>query len=307
MSWLSEIVRPKIRAFVAKKPDIPDNLWHKCGNCGEMIFHRDYAGNANVCHHCGFHGKLPLKRRLELLFDGEEYTRIELPKVPVDPLKFKDRKRYSDRHKDAQTTTKEQDACIVAHGLIGGQNVVVAAFNFEFMGGSMGTAVGEALYAGARLAVLQKAAYIVIPSSGGARMQEGILSLMQMARTTIGVQRVREAGLPYIVVLTNPTTGGVTASFAMLGDVTLAEPGAIIGFAGARVIEETIREKLPPGFQRSEYLLEHGMIDRIVTRKELAAELGKIAQLLMNKKNRGLSSGTQAATPQLFLSTAKKA
>jgi acetyl-CoA carboxylase carboxyl transferase subunit beta len=270
MSWLSEIVRPKIRAFVAKKPDIPDNLWHKCGNCGEMIFHRDYAGNANVCHHCGFHGKLPLKRRLELLFDGEEYTRIELPKVPVDPLKFKDRKRYSDRHKDAQTASKEQDACVVAHGL-------------------------------------QKAAYIVIPSSGGARMQEGILSLMQMARTTIGVQRVREAGLPYIVVLTNPTTGGVTASFAMLGDVTLAEPGAIIGFAGARVIEETIREKLPPGFQRSEYLLEHGMIDRIVTRKELAAELGKIAQLLMNKKNRGLSSGTQAATPQLFLSTAKKA
>ena len=290
MSWLSNLVRPKIRAFVPKKSEIPDNLWHKCPNCGEMLFHRDYAANLNVCHYCNFHGKVPVRRRLELLFDGGDYTRIEMPKGAHDPLRFRDRKRYADRLKEAQAETREQDAAIVAHGKIGGQAAVVCAFNFDFMGGSMGTAVGEAIYAGSRLAVLQKAAYIVVPSSGGARMQEGILSLMQMARTTIGVQRLREEGLPYIVLLTNPTTGGVTASFAMIGDVTLAEPGAVIGFAGARVIEETIREKLPEGFQRAEYLLDHGMIDRIVHRKDLAKEIGGLLRFFMNKKNRGIAS-----------------
>ena len=279
MNWITNYVRPKIRALV-RRPEAPDNLWDKCPSCGKMIFHRDLEANARVCTHCGHHLRLPAKRRLELLFDDGVFTRIELPKAAQDPLRFRDRKRYVDRLKSAREATSEQDAIVVAHGKLGGQPVVIAAFEFEFQGGSMGVAVGEGFLAAARLAVLQQAALIAIPASGGARLQEGILSLMQLPRTVIAVEEVKEAGLPFIVVLADPTTGGVSASFAMLGDIAIAEPGAIIGFAGARVIEETIREKLPPGFQRAEYLLEHGMLDMVVHRHQLRDQLIRVLRLL---------------------------
>ncbi len=282
MSWLTNFVRPKIRALV-RKTDVPENLWDKCSGCGQMIFHRDLEANFKVCPQCGHHMRIEVKKRLELLFDGGAFERAELPKVEFDPLKFRDRKRYSDRLKEAQSKTEEQDAIIVAHGLVGGLKMVVAAFNFDFMGGSMGAAVGEGLVAASDLAVKERAALIAIPASGGARMQEGILSLMQMPRTVIAVDRVKEAGLPFIVLLTDPTTGGVSASFAMLGDIHMSEPGAQIGFAGARVIEETIREKLPEGFQRAEYLLDHGIVDLVVARKDLPKELSKIIGLLMKQ------------------------
>ncbi len=279
MSWLTNFVRPKIRALV-KKTDVPDNLWDKCPSCGQMIFHRELEANLRVCPHCNHHLRIDVKRRLELLFDGGQYERADLPKVELDPLKFRDRKRYVDRLKDSQSKTEEQDAIVVASGLLGGQKVVIAAFNFDFMGGSMGAAVGEGLVTASEIAVREQAAFIAVPASGGARMQEGILSLMQMPRSVIAVDRVKEAGLPYIVLLTDPTTGGVSASFAMLGDIHVSEPGAVIGFAGARVIEETIREKLPEGFQRAEYLLDHGIVDLVVARKDLPRELAKIISLL---------------------------
>ncbi|MFQ5984291.1 MAG: acetyl-CoA carboxylase, carboxyltransferase subunit beta [Alphaproteobacteria bacterium] len=279
MNWLTNFVRPKIRAFV-KKPGIPDNLWEKCPECEQMIFRRDLDANQYVCPHCGWHFRIDPKGRLQALFDDGAYQRIELPKAPQDPLKFRDMKRYTERLKEAQTKTQESEAIIVAHGKIEGMPVVVAVFNFGFLGGSMGVAVGEALVAAARLAKLQEAPLLVFPASGGARMQEGILSLMQMPRTTIAANEVKEAGLPYIVVLTHPTTGGVSASFAMLGDIMLAEPGAVIGFAGRRVIEETIREKLPEGFQRAEHLLEHGMIDMVVHRHEMREHLIRLLRLL---------------------------
>jgi acetyl-CoA carboxylase carboxyl transferase subunit beta len=281
MSWLTNFVLPKIRAVVAKK-DVPDNLWDKCPRCGQMLFHRELEANLHVCHACSHHMRIDAKRRLAMLFDDGAYSRIELPKSVADPLKFRDRKRYVDRLKESQAKSggANNDAIIVAHGQIGGIAAVVAAFEFEFMGGSMGIAVGEGLLAAARLAVLQEAPLIVVPASGGARMQEGILSLMQMPRSIIAVEEVKAAGLPYIVILTDPTTGGVSASFAMLGDITIAEPDAIIGFAGARVIEETIREKLPEGFQRSEYLLEHGMVDLVVPRAKLRETLVRVIGLL---------------------------
>ena len=282
MNWLTNFVRPKIQKLVRPK-EVPDNLWHQCTKCSEMIFHRELEKNLRVCVHCGHHLRMPVRARLRMLFDNEHWTEIEQPIVPIDPLRFKDRKRYSERLKDAQAKTGMKDAVIVAHGTMGGINAVVVAFEFDFMGGSMGVAVGEALISASELACLQESPLIVLPSSGGARMQEGILSLMQMARTTVAVDKVRDKGLPYIVVLTDPTTGGVTASFAMLGDVALAEPGAIIGFAGARVIEQTIREKLPEGFQRSEYLMEHGMVDAVVHRHELRAKLIQVIGLLMHK------------------------
>ena len=282
MNWLTNFVRPKLRALV--KRDTPDNLWHKCPGCGQMIFHRDLEANLHVCDKCGHHLRLPVLKRLGMLFDDGAFTRIELPKVPLDPLRFRDRRRYTERLKEAQAATEEQDALIVAHGTIGGQPAVIAAFNFDFMAGSMATAVGEAFLAAARLAKLQQAALVAIPASGGARMHEGILSLMQMARTVLAVEEVKSAGLPYIVILTDPTTGGVTASFAMLGDVHMAEPGILIGFAGQRVIQDTIREKLPEGFQRAEYLYEHGMVDMVVPRAELKAALARILGLLMQPR-----------------------
>jgi acetyl-CoA carboxylase carboxyl transferase subunit beta len=280
MNWLANYVLPKIRAVVSKK-SIPDNLWKKCPGCEQMLFHRELEANLDVCRSCGHHLRMSAARRLEILFDAGVYTAIELPKTALDPLRFRDRRRYSDRLKGAQTTYGTgNDAVRVAHGQIGGRRAVVAAFEFGFMGGSMGTAAGEAVLAAAKLAVFQEAALIVVPASGGARMQEGILSLMQMPRTIIAADMVKEAGLPYIVLLTDPTTGGVSASFAMVGDVTLAEPGAIVGFAGARVIAETIKEKLPEGFQRAEYLLDHGMIDIVVPRSELRATVGRLLGLL---------------------------
>ncbi|HVM82858.1 MAG TPA: acetyl-CoA carboxylase, carboxyltransferase subunit beta [Candidatus Binatia bacterium] len=282
MSWLTNFVRPKIRALV-RKPDTPDNLWDKCPSCGQMIFHRELEANQRVCTHCGHHLRIGVKRRLELLFDEGQYDRAELPKVDLDPLKFRDRKRYTDRVKEAQSKSGEQDAIIVASGRIHGIETVVAAFNFDFMGGSMGMGVGEGLIKAADIAVEKQAALIAIPASGGARMQEGILSLMQMPRTVIAVDRVKEAGLPFIVLLTDPTTGGVSASFAMLGDIHVAEPGAVIGFAGQRVIEETIREKLPEGFQRAEYLLDHGIVDLVVPRKEMRDQLARLIGLLTKR------------------------
>jgi acetyl-CoA carboxylase carboxyl transferase subunit beta len=282
MNWLTNFVLPKIRAVVTKT-EVPENLWQKCADCGQMLFRRDLEANLFVCSNCGSHLRVAPQQRLAMLFDEGTFSTIELPKPVVDPLRFRDLKRYGDRLKEAQTKAgSARDAMLVAHGTIGGLPAVVACFDFAFMGGSMGLAVGEAIVAAARLAVLQQAALIAVPASGGARMQEGILSLMQMPRTTLAVEMVKEAGLPYIVLLTDPTTGGVSASFAMLGDITLAEPGAVVGFAGARVIEETIREKLPEGFQRAEYLLEHGMVDMVVARKELKETLARIIRLLMS-------------------------
>lgn len=280
MSWLTNFVRPKIRALVSRQADVPDNLWAKCPSCGAMIFHRELEANLRVCTHCGHHLRLDAAKRLEMLLD-EGYERIELSKPIVDPLKFRDTKRYTDRLKEAHAKRPNQDALIVGAGKMNGLPTVAAVFDFAFMGGSMGMAVGDGLLAAAQVAVERKAALIAVPASGGARMQEGILSLMQMPRSTIAVSLVKEAGLPYIVLLTDPTTGGVSASFAMLGDITLAEPGAIVGFAGARVIEETIREKLPEGFQRAEYLLEHGMVDMVVPRAELKDRIARLIGVLL--------------------------
>jgi len=280
MNWIANFVRPRIKALVGQ-PDVPDNLWTKCTSCGQMMFHRDLNEHNHVCQHCGHHMHLPVDKRLALLFDAG-YETIDLPKVKADPLRFRDHKRYGDRLKDAQSKTGRQDAIVVAHGRMGGQRAVIAAFDFKFMGGSMGMAVGEGLIAAARLAVMQQAPLIAIPASGGARMQEGILSLMQMPRTTVAVDEVKEAGLPFIVLLTDPTTGGVSASFAMLGDIHIAEPGAMIGFAGRRVIEQTVRETLPEKFQTSEYLLDHGMVDMVVPRAKLRETLIGLIDLLMH-------------------------
>lgn len=297
MNWITNSVLPKIKALV-QPHDVPENLWIKCGGCGEMIFHRNLEENQQVCPNCEHHMRLGAEKRLEMLFDGEKHDRIELPKPVLDPLKFRDRKRYTDRLKEAQSKTGAEDAIIVAHGKMGGAPVVLALFRFDFMGGSMGIAVGDALVRAAELAKAQKAPLVVFPASGGARMQEGILSLMQMPRSIIAVEMVKEKGLPYIVLLTDPTTGGVTASFAMLGDIHIAEPGAVIGFAGARVIAETIREQLPDGFQRAEYLQEHGMVDMVVPRKEMRDTLVRVLGLLRNKRPtpRIAPPSTQAAS-----------
>ena len=283
MNWLTNFVRPKLRALVNRK-DVPENLWDKCPNCGQLIFHRELEANLYVCQHCDHHMRLNAEKRLAMMFDDGEYSRIELPKAPNDPLRFRDQKRYTDRLRDARANSGEEDAIAVAHGTIEGIPVVVAALDFGFMGGSMGMAVGDGIVAAARLAVAQLSPLIVVPSSGGARMQEGALSLMQLPRTVIAVQEVKEAGLPYIVVLADPTTGGVTASFAMLGDIHISEKGAMIGFAGARVIEQTVRETLPEGFQRAEYLLEHGMVDIVVARSELRDTLARVLTLLLRRE-----------------------
>ena len=279
MSWLTNYVLPKIRALTRK--DVPDNLWRKCPSCEQMLFHRDLAQSLEVCHHCGHHFRIGSEARFKILFDDAVFEKIEPPKVAPAPLRFRDRKRYTERLREGQTALGAgSDAVAIAQGRIGGQPAVVLAFDFAFMGGSMGIAAGEAMLTAARRAVERQAALIAVPASGGARMQEGILSLMQMPRTILAADMVKEAGLPYIVILTDPTTGGVAASFASIGDITLAEPGAIIGFAGARVIEETIREKLPEGFQRAEYLHEHGMVDQVVPRGELHAAVARILSLL---------------------------
>jgi acetyl-CoA carboxylase carboxyl transferase subunit beta len=279
MSWLTEFVRPKIRTLFARR-EVPDNLWHQCPACQQMIFATDLAANLKVCPHCGHHMRAGAVERLGWTFDPDSLTRIELPRVAADPLRFRDQKRYVDRLKEAREKTHLEDAVAVAHGMIGGRRAVVVAMEFAFMGGSMGTAVGEAIVAAAKLAVLQEAPLIVFTASGGARMQEGAISLMQMPKTVLAARLVKQAGLPFLTVLTDPTTGGVTASFAMLGDVQIAEPGALIGFAGARVIEQTVHEKLPEGFQRAEYLAAHGIIDMVVKRTELRETLVRILGLL---------------------------
>jgi len=282
MSWLTEYVRPKIRTLLGRR-EVPENLWIQCPACQQMMFHTELEKNQKVCSHCGHHMRASADERLRWTFDADSFTRIELPKVPVDPLRFRDTQRYTDRLRTARERAHRDDALAVAHGSIGGARAVVAVMDFDFMAGSMGAAVGEGLLAAARLAVLQQAALIVFTASGGARMQEGAVSLMQMPRSIIATRLVKEAGLPFIVVLTDPTTGGVTASFAMLGDLQIAEPGALIGFAGARVIEQTVREKLPEGFQRAEYLFEHGILDMVVKRTELAATLARLLGLLRVK------------------------
>ena len=281
MNWLTSFVRPRIQRLVNQK-NIPDNLWQKCPFCSTMLYHKDLEKNLYVCNHCGHHLPLTPEKRFETLFDQGEYKTIDLPLPQTDPLKFKDLKKYTDRLKEHKKKTGHEDVIQIGYGTIGKKPIVIAAFDFNFMGGSMGTAVGEAIIAAAELAILQESALLVIPASGGARMQEGILSLMQMARTTIAISRLKEKGLPYLVLLTNPTAGGVTASFAMLGDIHIAEPNALICFAGPRVIEQTIREKLPEGFQKAEYLLEHGMVDMVTPRKELPETLGRILSLLKN-------------------------
>lgn len=281
MSWLTNVVRPKLREWVgAGSRAVPDNLWEKCPECEQMIFHRELESRLRVCPHCDHHLRVPVDTRLAMLFDDAIFATIDSPKTAPDPLKFRDLRKYPERLKEAQTRTGRSEAAVIALGAMGGLPVVAVALNFEFMGGSMGIAVGEAILEGARRAVAEGASFIIVCASGGARMQEGILSLMQMARTTIAVQLVREAGLPYFALLTDPTTGGVSASFAMLGDITIAEPGAIIGFAGARVIEQTIRESLPAGFQKAEYLLDHGMVDLIVHRSELRDTIVRLNTLL---------------------------
>lgn len=282
MSWLTDFVRPKIRSLV-KPREVPDNLWNKCPQCSHMIFHRDLSRTKSICPQCDYHMRLSVTDRLSMLLDDGLFQRITLPSNILDPLKFRDSKKYLERMKEAQSKTGEKDAIIVALGTIGGNPIVIAAFNFAFMGGSMGIAVGNGIIAAAETALEHKAALLIIPASGGARMQEGVLSLMQLARTTVVIEKIKDEGLPYIVLLTDPTTGGVTASFAMLGDIHISEPGALIGFAGARVIENTIREKLPEGFQKAEYLLEHGMIDMVVHRHKLKETISKIVSMLREK------------------------
>lgn len=279
MSWITEYVRPKLRGLLRR--EVPDNLWTTCESCNQMLLSKELHKARNVCPHCGHHMRALVADRLKWTFDNGVFSRIELPQAPVDPLGFRDQKKYTDRLKDARAKSHEDESLAVAHGTIGGHPAVVAVMAFEFMAGTMGAAFGERFVAAARLAILQKSPLVVFTASGGARMQEGVISLMQMPRTTVAVQMLRDAGLPYIVVLTNPTTGGVTASFAMLGDVQIGEPNALIGFAGPRVIEDTVREKLPPGFQRSEYLLDHGMLDMVVARKHLPATLARVIGLLM--------------------------
>ena len=283
MNWLTEFVRPKIRTLLGQR-EVPDNLWSQCSSCQQMIFNAELEKNLRVCTHCGHHMKVGAVQRLSWTFDDGKVSRIELPKPPADPLKFRDSKRYTDRLKEYRDKTHLDDAIVVGHGSIGGHRAVVAVMAFSFMGGSMGAAVGEGIVAAAKLAILQDAPLIVFTASGGARMQEGTISLMQMPRTVIATQMVKEKGLPFIVVLTDPTTGGVTASFTMLGDIQIAEPGAEIGFAGARVIEQTVREKLPDGFQRSEYLLAHGIVDMVVKRGDLATTLARLIGLLRIKQ-----------------------
>jgi acetyl-CoA carboxylase carboxyl transferase subunit beta len=280
MSWLNR-VRNKI-PFLPKR-ETTENLWHKCPECDAMVFLKEYEENLFVCPRCEHHGRIGARRRFDMLMDPG-YTILPPPQVREDPLKFRDSKRYADRIRSARQQTGEPDALANARGTIDGRNAIVGVQDFAFMGGSMGMAVGAAFVAGARAAITDGSPYIVVTAAGGARMQEGILSLMQMPRTTVAIAELREAGLPYIVVLTDPTTGGVTASYAMLGDVHLAEPGALIGFAGQRVIESTIREKLPEGFQRAEYLLEHGMVDMVVHRRDLRARLALLLDYLTPRK-----------------------
>ena len=278
MNWISNVVPPKIRSFLRR--ETPENLWVKCPESGQLVFHKDLEANLFVVPGSGYHMAIGAKARLAGLFDNGRYDELPTPEVPSDPLKFRDIKRYSDRLKEYRAKTGAPDAITLAAGKLEGLAVTVAVQDFAFQGGTLGMAAGEAIIAGMTAALERRTPFIIFTASGGARMQEGMFALMQMPRTTVAVRRLRAAGLPYIVVLTNPTTGGVTASYAMLGDIHIAEPGAVIGFAGARVIEQTIRERLPEGFQRAEYLKSHGMVDMVVPRLELRPVLARLCKLL---------------------------
>ncbi len=292
MNWITNYVRPRINSIFSRR-EVPENLWTKCTDCGSMLFHRELSENLNVCTQCGHHMGISPRARFESLFDGGIFVDVPVPEPIADPLNFRDQKKYPDRMKAAQKNTGEEEAMLVAEGEIGRTPIIAAAQDFSFMGGSMGMYVGNAIIAAAERAVKLNRPLILFSSAGGARMQEGILSLMQMPRSTVAIQMLKEAGLPYIVVLTHPTTGGVTASYAMLGDVQIAEPNALICFAGPRVIEQTIREKLPEGFQRAEYLLDHGMLDRVTARTEMRDELITIVRLLL-----GLSPAIKGDWPK---------
>ena len=296
MNWISNYVRPKINSLFSRR-EVPENLWSKCGECGTMLFHRELSDNLNVCPNCEHHMSFKPRERFKALFDDGLFFEVEVSEPTVDPLKFKDQKKYTDRLKVATKSVGEKEAMLVAEGEIMRTPVVGACQDFSFMGGSMGMYVGNAIIVAAKRAIKLKRPLILFSAAGGARMQEGILSLMQMPRTTVAVEMLREAGLPYIVVLTHPTTGGVTASYAMLGDVHIAEPNALICFAGPRVIEQTIREKLPEGFQRAEYLLDHGMLDRVVHRKNIREELVSIIRML-TKQPRAIKADIAAPIDQ---------
>jgi len=283
VNWINSVVRPKIRNFLRKK-EMPENLWVKCPETGQMIYYKDLEANQFVVPGSNYHMRMSGADRLKSLFDDGDYESLALPEVPADPLKFRDERRYTDRLKDARGKTGLTDALLAGSGHLQGQRIVAAVQDFDFLGGSLGTAAGEGVIAAMRAAVKRETPFVLFAASGGARMQEGILSLMQMPRTTVAVQELREAKLPYIVVLTHPTTGGVTASYAMLGDIQIAEPGALIGFAGPRVIEQTIREQLPNGFQRAEYLHAHGMVDMVVHRHELRGTLARVCNLLTHRR-----------------------
>ncbi len=295
MNWVTEVVRPRIKTLF--KRESPENLWIKCPETGQMVFQKDVEANCWVIPGSEHHLRVTATQRLKMMFDQGTWLDVPVPDVATDPLKFRDEKRYADRLKDARAKTGQKDAFKVGYGRVGELPMTIAVQDFAFMGGSLGMAAGEAFIKGAETALDKKTPFILFAGSGGARMQEGIFSLMQMPRTTVAIRRLNEARLPYIVVLTNPTTGGVTASYAMLGDIHLAEPGALIGFAGPRVIEQTIREKLPPGFQRSEYLRDHGMVDRVVHRRDMKDEVARLSRLLMRAPAAGAAVEMPAAEP----------
>ena len=300
MNWITNVVRPKLRSFLNRR-ESPENLWIKCPETGQLVFYKDVEANQFVIPGSNYHMRMGAVARLKSMFDNETWLDIAVPEVATDPLKFRDERRYADRLKDARTKTGLKDAIKLGLGKLDGVAVTIGAQDFDFMGGSLGMAAGEAAIAGLKTAADRGTPFIMFAASGGARMQEGILSLMQLPRTTVAVQMLREARKPYIVVLTNPTTGGVTASYAMLGDVQIAEPGALVGFAGPRVIEQTIREKLPEGFQKSEYLRDHGMVDMVVHRHQLRATLANLCRILTKvpaQSNRvALPAPEPAATP----------
>tara|TARA_R100001129_G_scaffold73684_3_gene50262 strand:+ start:36581 stop:37525 length:945 start_codon:yes stop_codon:yes gene_type:complete len=282
LNWITNYVRPKINSMLGRR-EVPENLWIKCPETGEMVFHNDLVENHYVIPASGYHMKMSATDRLKFIFDDGEYELLPSPKVVQDPLKFRDSKKYTDRLKEYRAKTGKDDTIVAGYGTVHGVPLIACVHDFGFMGGSLGIAAGEAIVQAFLAAIDRKVPLVMFPASGGARMQEGTLSLMQLPRTTVAVEMLKEAGLPYIVVLTNPTTGGVSASYAMLGDIQLAEPGAEIGFAGKRVIEQTIREKLPEGFQTSEYLLEHGMVDMVVHRHDLPVTIARLISMLMKK------------------------
>src|ERR671910_615509 len=295
MNWLTNVVRPKIRNILRR--ETPENLWIKCPDSEQLVFYKDVEANQFVIPGSNYHMRMGAVARLKSIFDNETWYDIALPDVTADPLKFRDERKYADRIKDARARTGLNDSIKVGYGKLEGGPVVVGVQDFDFMGGSLGMAAGEAVVRGLEKAVEKQTPFIMFAASGGARMQEGVLSLMQMPRTIVAVQMLREIKKPYIVVLTNPTTGGVTASYAMLGDIHIAEPGALIGFAGARVIEQTIREKLPDGFQRAEYLMEHGMVDMVVSRLELKSTIARLLKILMKSEALAPPEAATEASP----------